>query len=296
MNESMSFRHMPSTFPQVTRLARCLFMAGRGEECRASATRVTQPTSRQRSASFAAIPLSTRCGGRYERFGRGSRRPTSDRRCNHANWRPAVATSRAVKRSRFDLRRSREDPAGFARPATIGARGQHSGMVVNKPQRPHVHSILGLAAVLVFALAPPEPYLFAIGKILVLSGYLFGRMTIEIDHWRCLVWLGPGLFRRTIDTTMARSVALILDALKVALASGKRVEIRGFGSFAAAVRPARTSRNPRTGVPLYVPAKRTVRFRPGLELRSRVIGGASRGRPQAYPASTETSPVCKSAQ
>lgn len=79
--------------------------------------------------------------------------------------------------------------------------------------------------------------------------------------------------RRSADAKyndVSRSVALILDAIKTALAAGKRVEIRGFGSFAVTVRPARASRNPSTGVPLYVPAKRAVRFRAGLELRYRV--------------------------
>ncbi len=66
------------------------------------------------------------------------------------------------------------------------------------------------------------------------------------------------------------SVKAILDALTCALAQGDRIEIRGFGSFSLNYRPARTGRNPKSGVMVPVPSKSVPYFKPGKELRERV--------------------------
>ena len=58
-----------------------------------------------------------------------------------------------------------------------------------------------------------------------------------------------------------------------ALASGERIEIRGFGSFGVKKRHARQGRNPRTGEPVAVEEKRAPFFRTGKELRERVDEG-----------------------
>jgi integration host factor subunit beta len=70
------------------------------------------------------------------------------------------------------------------------------------------------------------------------------------------------------DAEMA--VRVILDAMAATLASGDRIEIRGFGSFALNYRPPRNGRNPKTGEPVKVPAKYVPHFKMGLELRERV--------------------------
>jgi len=62
----------------------------------------------------------------------------------------------------------------------------------------------------------------------------------------------------------------ILDAISNALCQGKRVEIRGFGSFQVNQRPPRKGRNPKTGEAVAVPAKACPHFKPGKELRDRV--------------------------
>lgn len=61
----------------------------------------------------------------------------------------------------------------------------------------------------------------------------------------------PGLTNHEIDVV----VSTVFDEITAALARGERAELRGFGSFATRHRGARTSRNPRTGEPLAVPAK-----------------------------------------
>ena len=65
-------------------------------------------------------------------------------------------------------------------------------------------------------------------------------------------------------------VKTLLDAMSDALASGQRIEIRGFGSFALNIRPPRTGRNPKSGDKVMVPEKRVPHFKPGKELRERV--------------------------
>ena len=65
-------------------------------------------------------------------------------------------------------------------------------------------------------------------------------------------------------------VKTIVDQLTDVLARGERIEIRGFGAFSLRTRKSRVARNPRTGGPVAVLAKRIPYFRPGKELRERV--------------------------
>lgn len=67
-------------------------------------------------------------------------------------------------------------------------------------------------------------------------------------------------------------VNCVFDAMTEALQRGEGIEIRGFGSFT--VRPYRpyAGRNPRTGAPVRVPAKRLPFFKVGKELRELVNG------------------------
>jgi integration host factor subunit beta len=57
-----------------------------------------------------------------------------------------------------------------------------------------------------------------------------------------------------------------------ALKQGERIEIRGFGSFQVKVREAREGRNPKTGEPVHISAKRTPFFKVGKELKEMVDG------------------------
>jgi integration host factor subunit beta len=78
---------------------------------------------------------------------------------------------------------------------------------------------------------------------------------------------------RQDDTGLA--VKLIMKSLTDALVCGRRVEIRGFGSFRASPRPARVGRNPSTGEVVQIPPKTHVRFKAAHELRQRVNRGYS---------------------
>lgn len=62
----------------------------------------------------------------------------------------------------------------------------------------------------------------------------------------------------------------LLEKMSQALASGDRIEIRGFGSFSLHFRPPRTGRNPKTGSSVVLQGKYVPHFKPGKELRERV--------------------------
>ncbi|HVZ99625.1 MAG TPA: integration host factor subunit beta [Caulobacterales bacterium] len=70
-----------------------------------------------------------------------------------------------------------------------------------------------------------------------------------------------------------RALDIVLEEIAQSLASGGRVELRGFGAFSVRKREARTGRNPRTGAAVKVAAKRVPFFKPGKELRLKVNGG-----------------------
>lgn len=72
----------------------------------------------------------------------------------------------------------------------------------------------------------------------------------------------------------------LLEQMSLALASGQRIEIRGFGSFSLHYRPPRLGRNPKTGDSVALAAKHVPHFKPGKELRERVNNGFLRSRNQ----------------
>lgn len=71
---------------------------------------------------------------------------------------------------------------------------------------------------------------------------------------------------------------ILLDAMAQALAQGKRIEVRGFGSFSVSMRPARMGRNPRSGEAVQIPERRVAHFKPGKSLRHAVSGDAASER------------------
>jgi nucleoid DNA-binding protein len=65
-----------------------------------------------------------------------------------------------------------------------------------------------------------------------------------------------------------RVVDAILETISEALAEGRKVELRGFGSFTVKKRPGRTARNPKTGDRVYVPPKATPAFKASKALKN----------------------------
>ncbi|HKH48904.1 MAG TPA: HU family DNA-binding protein [Thermoanaerobaculia bacterium] len=66
----------------------------------------------------------------------------------------------------------------------------------------------------------------------------------------------------------AQAVDVIIDAMKDALCAGKRIELRGFGVFQVRDRKKGVGRNPKTGVEVAISPGKTVRFKPGKDLKN----------------------------
>lgn len=66
-------------------------------------------------------------------------------------------------------------------------------------------------------------------------------------------------------------VDALLNAMKNALAKGRRIELRGFGVFVVKPRKRGIGRNPRTGKEVPIPAGKTIRFKPGKDLQAKAI-------------------------
>ncbi len=76
----------------------------------------------------------------------------------------------------------------------------------------------------------------------------------------------PHLYQRDVE----RIVSTIFDEIIEAMASGNRVELRGFGAFSVKARDARQGRNPRTGETVMVEEKYVPFFKTGKLLRDRL--------------------------
>jgi integration host factor subunit beta len=64
-----------------------------------------------------------------------------------------------------------------------------------------------------------------------------------------------------------RLVEIVFESIIETLNHGEKIELRGFGSFRVRERGARRGRNPKTGDPVSIPAKRVPYFKPGKELK-----------------------------
>ena len=65
-------------------------------------------------------------------------------------------------------------------------------------------------------------------------------------------------------------VNTVFSSITDSLADGKKVELRGFGSFRIRQRNARVGRNPKSGQKVDVPSKKVPFFKAGKELRELV--------------------------
>ena len=82
-----------------------------------------------------------------------------------------------------------------------------------------------------------------------------------------------------------RLVELVFESIIETLNRGEKIELRGFGSFRVRERGARRGRNPKTGAPVDIPAKRVPYFKPGKELKE-LINDESDGQPASGTGTT----------
>ncbi len=87
------------------------------------------------------------------------------------------------------------------------------------------------------------------------------------------------------------AVKTILEQMSKALATGDRIEIRGFGSFSLHFRAPRKGRNPKTGDTVQLAGKYVPHFKPGKEMRERVNESMNKNMvPPEPPAGTGFTP------
>jgi len=67
-----------------------------------------------------------------------------------------------------------------------------------------------------------------------------------------------------------KAVKAFLETIKKALKKGDKVTLVGFGTFSVVKRSARTGRNPQTGKPIKIAAKKVPKFTAGKALKDSV--------------------------
>jgi DNA-binding protein HU-beta len=72
------------------------------------------------------------------------------------------------------------------------------------------------------------------------------------------------------EAQATKAVNAFLDAIHNGLARDEEIQISGFGSFKTVERAGREGRNPRTGEPMKIAARRSPTFKPGTQLKRSV--------------------------
>ena len=85
--------------------------------------------------------------------------------------------------------------------------------------------------------------------------------------------VAEGMGEEFLKKDIARSVDIILEAMRKALAEGNRIEIRGFGGLSLRQRKAKSTRNPKTGEMMHIPARKNVLFTMSKSLKEALIEG-----------------------
>lgn len=65
-------------------------------------------------------------------------------------------------------------------------------------------------------------------------------------------------------------VEMFFEEIRLSLEAGDHVKLSGYGNFMLRDKKQRPGRNPKTGKPIPVSARRVVTFRPGQKLKQRV--------------------------
>lgn len=69
-----------------------------------------------------------------------------------------------------------------------------------------------------------------------------------------------------------QAIEIILEDISRAISDGRRVEIRGFGTFSMRERQSRTTANPKSGKVMDIPARKTTHFTMSGSLKAALIG------------------------
>lgn len=75
-----------------------------------------------------------------------------------------------------------------------------------------------------------------------------------------------GYTQKAVHEVLTGIESVVTDTLS----TGDNVALMGFGTFSITERGERMGRNPTTGVPIVIPARKNVRFKAGQILRDKV--------------------------
>jgi len=84
-------------------------------------------------------------------------------------------------------------------------------------------------------------------------------------------------------TVVKQTIQSFLDSIIDELSDGNRLEFRDFGVFEVKERAPRTAQNPKTLERVFVPAKKTVKFKVGRLMQVRVDGRDDKNDKPATP-------------
>jgi len=79
----------------------------------------------------------------------------------------------------------------------------------------------------------------------------------------------PNFLKKDLE----KSLNIVLNEIKLALNKGENVELRDFGTWSVQTQKAKSSRNPKTGEKIAIPAKRVPAFTAGKLFKDRVQSG-----------------------
>lgn len=65
-----------------------------------------------------------------------------------------------------------------------------------------------------------------------------------------------------------KALEAYINATSKALKKGDKVSLLGFGTFSVVEKSERMGRNPRTGAPVKIPARKAIKFKPGSDLQA----------------------------
>lgn len=80
-----------------------------------------------------------------------------------------------------------------------------------------------------------------------------------------------GVSRKEVGVVVAKFITVLRDSIESLPVDGT-IELRGFGTFGVKLRKPRLARNPKTGDPVEVGARKSVFFKPGRDLKNSVRG------------------------
>lgn len=72
------------------------------------------------------------------------------------------------------------------------------------------------------------------------------------------------------ESDVRETMEVFFNVLTEEIAKGNRIELRNVGVFETPMQAAKVGRNPYSGERVEIPAKRRIRFKPGLKLKRAV--------------------------